>query len=358
MTQRITVIGAGVIGLTCAHELAEAGHEVTVVADRSPGDTVSTVAGGLWFPYRSEKSELADHLLERSLTRFAELADLAEQAEAAAENEDKDLNEDAADLLDFDDDVPPVLMSRGTVRERLDPPDRDWINPVSTVLGEDSVELVPGGVTATLPMVNTPAYLAWLMDACRVAGVAFTWRTVESLESLILDIGTAERPDAVVLCTGIRGGELLGGDDEVTPVRGQLILMANGEGENKLTEWITDTDDVDAQVYVLPRGEDIVVGGVSEVDSWDDQPNVETAEAILDRAEALVPELKELPIIGHGAGLRPARTSIRLGHLTDDEVPGGLPYGVPVIAAYGHGGAGVTLSWGTAERVAELVGAL
>ncbi|WP_147592948.1 FAD-dependent oxidoreductase [Corynebacterium provencense] len=34
---KITVIGAGVTGLSCAHELAEAGHEVTVVADR---DTV------------------------------------------------------------------------------------------------------------------------------------------------------------------------------------------------------------------------------------------------------------------------------------------------------------------------------
>ena len=349
MTQRITVIGAGVIGLTCAHELAEAGHEVTVVADRGPGDTVSSLAGGLWFPYRSEKSELADHLLERSLIRFTELAELAEQAEASGE---------ARDEIDFDDDVPPVIMTRGTVRERLDPPDHDWIAPVVNVLGDDSVELVPGGVTATLPMVNTPAYLAWMMDACRVAGVGFRWRTVESLDALVTEAGPTERPDAVVLCTGIRGGELLGGDDQVTPIRGQVILMANGEGENKLTEWITDTDDVEAQVYVLPRGEDVVVGGISEVGSWDDQPNVETAEVILDRAEALVPELKELPILGHGAGLRPGRTAIRLGQLTDDEVPGGLPDGVPVIAAYGHGGAGVTLSWGTAERVAELVGAL
>lgn len=44
----VTVIGAGVIGLTCAHALQEAGYRVTVIAADKP--TVSDVAGGLWLP--------------------------------------------------------------------------------------------------------------------------------------------------------------------------------------------------------------------------------------------------------------------------------------------------------------------
>jgi D-amino-acid oxidase len=330
---RITVVGAGVIGLSCARDLADAGHEVTVVADHGPGDTVSALAGALWFPYRAEG---ADAVLERSLRRFVELATLADSVGT---------DDPSADVDDFTDDVPPVQMRTGVLRERLDPPDRSWVPPVVEVLGEDAVQPVAGGVRATLPMIMTSRYLAWLMDSCRMSGVAFQWRTVVSLDELA---GTA---DAVVIAGGLRGGELLGGDDAVTPVRGQVMVFANGDGEDdrpRLTEWAVDSDDPSELTYVFPREDEIVVGGTAEVGSWDETPDQATAEAILARAEALVPGLKELPILGHGAGLRPARETVRI-----ERVDG---HALPVIAAYGHGGAGVTLSWGTAERVVELVG--
>lgn len=329
---RITVIGAGAIGLTCAHELADAGHEVTVIADQGPGDTVSALAGALWFPYSAGG---ADSLLERSLRRFVELASLADGADGA----------ETAD--DFTDDIPPVQMRTGFFRERLDPPDRSWVDPVATVLGDEAVRSVDGGLRATLPMIMTPRYLAWLMDSCRMAGVEFRWRTVAALDELV------GQTDAVVIAGGLRGGELLGGDAEVTPVRGQVMLFANGDGGEDgpaMTDWVVDSDDPDQLTYVFPREDEIVVGGTAEVGSWDENPDQATAEAILARAEDLAPELKELPIIGHGAGLRPTRRTMRV------EQVDGTP--LPVIAAYGHGGAGVTLSWGTAERVVELIDAL
>lgn len=326
----IIVIGAGIIGLSCAHELAEAGHEVTVIADHGPGDTVSALAGALWFPYHAAGS---DKVVERSLRRFVELAALSELGDPDAD--------------DFTDDVPPVQMRTGVLHERLDPPDRSWVAPVVKILGDDAVQPVAGGVRATLPMIMTSRYLAWLMDSCRMNGVAFQWRTVASLDELT---GTT---DAVVIAGGLRGGELLGGDDAVIPVRGQVMVFANGDGGEDgplLTDWVVDSDDPSQLTYVFPREDEIVVGGTSEPGSWDEAPDQDTAEAILARAEALVPELKELPILGHGAGLRPSRETVRL-----ERVEG---YGLPVIAAYGHGGAGVTLSWGTAERVVELVGEL
>ncbi|MGJ0184671.1 FAD-dependent oxidoreductase [Corynebacterium glyciniphilum] len=326
----ITVIGAGIIGLSCAHDLSEAGYEVTVIADHGPGDTVSALAGALWFPYHAAGT---GEVVERSLRRFVELAALGDSADSA----------DAGNVDDFTDDVPPVQMRTGVLHERLDPPDRSWVAPVVKVLGEEAVRPVDGGVRATLPMIMTSRYLAWLMDSCRMNGVAFQWRTVTSLDELT---GTT---DAVVIAGGLRGGDLLGGDDAVTPVRGQLMLFVNSD-ENPLTDWVVDSDDPSQLTYVFPREDEIVVGGTSEPGSWDEAPDQETAEAILARAEALVPELKELPILGHGAGLRPSRETVRL-----ERVEG---YGLPVIAAYGHGGAGVTLSWGTAERVVELVGEL
>lgn len=350
---RITVIGAGVTGLSCALELAGAGHEVTVVADHGPGDTVSARAGALWFPY-DVTVENAPDLEKRSLIRFVELAGQAE----AAQSEGAD---------DVTDDIAPVEMRRGFLRERLDPPDRSWVPTVTEVLGEDAVTEVERegaqgterGVETTLPLIMTPTYLAWLMDSCRIAGVAFRWKTVESLDLLVKGAYNTAPPEAVIICGGLRGGELLGGDDEVTPVRGQVIVFANGsddengdggeDGGPVLTDWYVDDDDPENMTYVFPRVDDIVVGGIAEVGNGNEDPDAETAEAILARAEALVPALKELPILGHGAGLRPSRSSLRIEQVDTDEVS------IPVIAAYGHGGAGVTLSWGTAERVAEMV---
>src|SRR5574338_88007 len=48
----ITVVGAGVIGLTTALTLEQRGHRVRVVAAKRLSETTSAVAGAVWFPYR------------------------------------------------------------------------------------------------------------------------------------------------------------------------------------------------------------------------------------------------------------------------------------------------------------------
>src|SRR3954451_15840500 len=50
MPPRVTVVGAGVIGLTCAVRLAESGLAVDVLARDLPLETTSAAGTGLWFP--------------------------------------------------------------------------------------------------------------------------------------------------------------------------------------------------------------------------------------------------------------------------------------------------------------------
>ncbi len=72
---RVLVVGAGVVGLSCAVRLLEAGHQLSVVARDLPLETTSAVAGGLWYPHRAYPFE---RVTAWSATTYAELARLAE----------------------------------------------------------------------------------------------------------------------------------------------------------------------------------------------------------------------------------------------------------------------------------------
>jgi D-amino-acid oxidase len=66
---------------------------------------------------------------------------------------------------------------------------------------------------------------------------------------------------------------------------------------------------------------------------------------MLARARRLLPVLADAEVLRTLVGLRPARPTIRLE-------PELRPAG-PILHCYGHGGAGISLSWGCAEEVAH-----
>ena len=308
--RRVTVVGGGVVGLSVAAELAAAGDVVTVTADREGEGTVSAVAAAVWFPYRSEAPAQATWLA-RSLAQFTELAA---------------------------DPATGVDVREGTVVERRPGTDRSWTAAVARHRPATAEELPPGalaGVRAALPVVTMSRYLPWLQARCAAAGVRFDRRTVRSVDEL------APGADLVVVAAGLRSGELLG-DDTVYPIRGQVVRLANPG----LTEWVVDDAHPDGLTYVVPRRDDVVCGGVAEVGSWDTAPDPGTERAILRRTAELVPALAGRPVLSRAVGLRPGRDTVRLGPVAGSAVP--------VLACYGHGGAGVTLSWGCAEAVAAL----
>ena len=176
-----------------------------------------------------------------------------------------------------------------------------------------------------------PTYLPWLLDELAAAGGAFRVTSVTDL--------TAVRADVVVNATGL-GARELAGDSALTGVRGQVVRVA----DPGLAGWTLDEDHPDGMVYVVPRGTDVVCGGTALDGDESTGPDPVEAERILARCRALVPELANAQVIGHAVGVRPARPAVRLERAGD------------VVHCYGHGGAGVTLSWGCADDVVRLVG--
>jgi D-amino-acid oxidase len=304
---RVLVIGAGVTGLTVGVRLVEAGYDVHVLARELPQETTSAVAAAIWYPYLVQPF---DRVLDWSKASLAEFRSLAER-------------EDPADAG--------VVMREGVelVRDRTETP---WWVPV--VPDWKRLDFTPppyrDGWTFSTPIIEMPTYLDWLQRRLEAAGGTITRMALS---------GLPDHADLVVNCSGL-GARLLGADDEVEPVRGQVLRLAQVGVER----WYLAED---GPTYVVPRLRDIVVGGTEDHGAWDRKPDPQVAERILARAVALVPELADAEVLAHRVGLRPARPTVRLE-------PEKLPSGHKVIHCYGHGGAGVTISWGCADEVLAL----
>jgi D-amino-acid oxidase len=145
-----------------------------------------------------------------------------------------------------------------------------------------------------------------------------------------------------VNCTGIGARELVP-DPAVVPIRGQHVIVTNPG----LTEFFVEETDAASWVSFFPHGDRVVLGGVAVRDSWDLAPDPRTADAIVARCADVEPRLGDAEVRAHLVGLRPGRPAVRL----DDEQRDGTRW----IHNYGHGGMGVTLSWGCAREVVTLV---
>lgn len=301
---RVVVVGAGVIGLTTAVRLLEAGRRVDVLARDLPRETTSVVAAALWYPYRALPQE---RVTAWGATTYAALAALVDEPGSG------------------------VRVLPGTEVHATSAPDPWWVGAVPRL---DRVAAPPGYADAwsfDAPVVDMPVHLDWLRDRVEHLGGTVTRMSLGALPSPAHD-------EVVVNCAGM-GARLLAADRTVGPVRGQVVHLAGVE----LDRWWLDAA---GPTYVVPRGELVVVGGTAEEGEWSRTPNLGTATAVLQRATRLVPGLAAGHVVAHRVGLRPARASVRL------EAEG------RVVHNYGHGGAGVTLSWGCADEVVDVVAGL
>jgi D-amino-acid oxidase len=301
----ITVVGAGIIGLTTAVTLEERGHRVRVVAAARGAQITSSVAAAIWFPYRAGPVDKVTAWARRTRTWLEQLA--------------RDVPDAGVDLVTTYE----IVADGGS--------EQPW--------WAEGGELVPAPVTGAprawrlvVPRAQPSLLLPYLESQLR--------GPIE--ERRVTDLA-AEPGAAIINCTGL-GARELAGDRELSALLGQVVIAEPGDTQPNVS--ITDDRDPDRVFYLIPRRDELVLGGCSLAVPSDHatliDPNI--SERILAQARAL--GLAIGAVRGERVGLRPYRAEVRLAR---------DPHEARVIHNYGHGGAGFTLCRGCAEDVAALL---
>jgi D-amino-acid oxidase len=303
---RVTVVGAGVVGLTTAVVLERAGHEVAVLARQTGVATTSGAAGAIWLPFRVGPPQRALEWARRTREELTRIA--AGFPEAGVDVVDAFIVPDSAD----------------------EPP---WWAPAAgglTLTNDTPGALGVPAFKMRVPRCDPRHYLSWL-EAGLEQPVAVA--DVDDLSEL--------EGDVLINCTGL-GARKLTGDTELGASLGQTVVVASPALDPGIM--LSDDRNPEAMFYVIPRRGEFVLGGCSIPTPADEAPPADPAlrEAILERCRRA--GFDPGSVLYVRTGLRPVRAEVRL------EREG------RVIHNYGHGGAGYTLSWGCAEEVARLVG--
>lgn len=305
------VVGAGVSGLTTAVVLAESGLSVRVMTSDPPLRTVSAMAGASWGPF------LAGH---EAVSRWSAVSRAVFVQLAAEYGSGVHLSTGVEAYQNMD----------GAPRWATEVPDyRDC------GLGEFPTGY-RGAWRYTIPLVDMPSYLTYLSRRLGHCGGGID--VIAPLASLSVPLSVAP---VVVNCTGL-GARELAEDATVVPCRGQLTVVENPG----VTEFFQDNIDGDELTCIFPHGDKVVLGGTTESNVDEMSYDLRQERRVLDRCARIEPKLAGARIVERRVGLRPQRSRIRVER--DANTPG-------LIHNYGHGGSGVTLSWGCAMDVLKLI---
>ncbi|KGO64610.1 D-amino-acid oxidase [Penicillium italicum] len=317
---RVGIIGAGIIGLTSALLLVDAGYDVIIVARDLPGDETtdwaSPWAGALLAPHPDTGF---DELQEYSIKKYLELVDQGPRCGI------KKLN-----ITEYYDD----REDDSTIWYKSMFP--DFTSLQSTDLPSGATI----GFTYSGLVVDPSMFLPWITQKLIDRGVKFVRGNVGSLK----EMKNLSQASIVVNASGLGAGELASDDSSIS-VRGQTMLL-----QTQLNFDRAILRQGSQYTYVIPRASGgVILGGVSQPGNFAVDPDMALRTDILNRVNNMTAgEFGwvdiDKDVSKNIVGFRPARKGgIRV------EREGNI------VHAYGAGGLGYVYSWGMANRVVSLV---
>jgi glycine oxidase len=347
------VIGAGVIGLSLAWRLAQAGCRVRVYDKGEAGRGASWAAAGmLAATVETEPGE--EKLLSLTLASQRLWPDFARELEAAS-GMDIGYRGEGTLVVALNRDDAETLRHSYEFQKGLGL-DLDWISAYEARRREP--HLKPGLTAAVFcsndHQVDNRSLALALAEACRRAQVEI--HENRPVRELILKGGRAagvvseageERADLVVLAAGAWSRQIDGIPaaqmPPVRPIKGQMMALQMDPAAPLVSHvvWAPHS-------YMVPRNDGrLIIGGTVEERGFDTRLTAGGLLALLDGAWRAVPAIEELPIAETWVGFRPG---------SRDDAPMLGPSGIDGLAiATGHHRNGILLTPVSAQVMSEFV---
>jgi glycine oxidase len=341
----VIVIGAGIVGLMTARELARAGALVRLYERGESGREATYAAGGILSPIPPwDAPEPVGLMCDWSRTRYAALV--------AELNDETDIDGEwiESGVLLFRPSLAKAaiawgrasgrhveLLDREQILEREPAAGREW----SQALFFPDIAQVRNHRFAKALAASVCKLGVELHEHDEVRGLHVQGRRVAGVETTD---GTVYG-GTVVLCAGAWSDNLLrpwGGELAVRPVRGQMLWY---ESEPGMLQRML----IDDTHYLIPRRDGVcIVGSTVEEVGFNKATTTAAASELARAAERLCPQLHGREPAGQWAGLRPGSV---------DGVPqiGAHPFLDGLYVNAGHYRNGIILAPASARLVAELV---
>ncbi|PYH97981.1 FAD dependent oxidoreductase superfamily [Aspergillus ellipticus CBS 707.79] len=239
--------------------------------------------------------------------------------------------------------------------EHLENPPQEYLDPenirnayghldgFSQLTEEECPPGVKWGVQYKTFVVNSPVYCAYLLRQFVLKGGRTRGYTFQDPREAF---HLASAVKTVVNCSGMGFG-----DEKSFIIRGQTCLV-----RNPCSMTVTRQNSDGSWSFCIPRplGGGTIVGGTKQPHNWDPNPSLETRGQLLANAAKWFPfeegKAGQFDVIRDIIGRRPTREGgirIEAEKLSDGRET--------LVHAYGAGGRGFELSWGVAEDVFELM---
>lgn len=345
---RIAIIGAGIVGLETAFELARADDSLDItVFDPAPASGTTYHAGGMLAP-AAEVVYQQDPLFSLMMTSAAWYPELI-------------------DAVTRHTDLPTGYRTDGTLVVAADRADFDHLTALRAYqnLQGMTVEPIPASQARTLEPALTPRlagavsipgdhqiaprpFAAALEDAARRLGVTFVAEAVSEVirdgQTGVVTASGTHAADQIVVANGLGASSVTGWHPDadgvrsplqLRPVYGDILRVRVPDALYPLVTRVIRGFVEDRPIYVIPREDHTIAIGATTREDGRPEPRIGGVYDLLRDAIRVVPGIEECDLLEASTGARPG---------TPDDLPYLGRVGEHVVVSTGYFRHGILLS--------------